>query len=373
MELENGIYQPPESPVYIGDRPATEMELSIITYDSKSAQMLNLSGVDELIRHKNDSKMSWINVSGLKDVDSIKRIGELYNLHLLSIEDVLHTEQQPKMEIFDNYRYLSVKTIQREKNFSHKQEKKRGGFFKLSEKKKTQDTEDEFLIDQVSIIIMKNVLITFQEIPGDPFNGIRKRILENIGDIRKKGMDYLAYLLIDAAVDEYFITLNHLEDDIGNFEDRATKTSDSTFIEEIQDTKKYLLEIKRAISPLKDNLSIISHHGWFFQADDLKPFMQDLREHLNHAIAMVENYREWLSNIMDVNLSVLSHQTNKVMKVLAMISTIFIPLTFVAGIYGMNFAYMPELQSQFGYPIVLGIMGAIAITMIIVFKFYRWF
>ena len=373
MELENGICLPPENPVYIGDRPATEMELSIITYDLKSAQMINLSGVDDLIRHKNDSKMSWINISGLKDVDSIKRIGELYDLHPLTIEDVLHTEQQPKMEIFDSYRFLSVKTIQREKNFSHKQEQKKGGLFRLSGKKSTQNTEDEFLIDQVSIIIMKKAIITFQEIPGDPFDGIRKRILENIGDIRKKGTDYLAYLFIDAAVDEYFLTLSHLEDDIGNFEERATKTSDSTFIEEIQDTKKYLLEIKRAISPLKDNLSVISHHGWFFQADELKPFMQDLREHLNHAITMVENYREWLSNIMDVNLSVLSHQTNKVMKVLAMISTIFIPLTFVAGIYGMNFVHMPELEYQFAYPAVLGVMGAIAVTMVIVFKFYRWF
>jgi magnesium transporter len=373
MELENGIYHPPGSPVYIGDRPATEMELSIITYNSASAQMINLSGIDELIQHRDNSKMAWINVSGLKDIDSIKRIGELYSLHPLTIEDVLHTEQQPKMEMFDNYRFLSIKTIRREKNFSHKQEKKSGGFFKLPGKKKTQDTEDEFLIDQVSVIIMKKVLITFQEIPDDPFAGIRKRILENIGDIRKKGMDYLAYLLIDAAVDEYFLTLNHLEEDIGNFEEHATKTSDSTFIEEIQDTKKYLLQIKRAISPLKDNLSAISHQEWFLQADDFKPFMQDLRENLNHAITTIENYREWLSNIMDVNLSVLSHQTNKVMKVLAMISTIFIPLTFVAGIYGMNFVHMPELEHQFAYPIVLGVMGAIAVTMVIVFKFYRWF
>ena len=372
MALENETYHPPGSPVYIGDRPATEMEMSIITFDLKSAQMFNLSGIDDLIQHRDNTKMAWINVSGLKDIDSIKRIGELYDIHPLTIEDVLHTEQQPKMEMFDNYRFLSVKTIQREKNFSHKQEKKEG-FFRLPGKTKTQDTEDEFLIDQVSIIIMKKVLITFQEIPGDPFNGIRKRILENIGDIRKKGMDYLTYLLIDAAVDEYFLTLNHLEDDIGNFEERATKTSDSTFIEEIQDTKKYLLQIKRAISPLKDNLSILSHHEWFFQADNLKPFLQDLRENLNHAITTVENHREWLSNIMDVNLSVLSHQTNKVMKVLAMISTIFIPLTFIAGIYGMNFVHMPELEYQLAYPVVLGVMGAIAVTMAIIFKIHRWF
>jgi len=371
MDLENGIYQPPGSPVYIGDRPATEMELSIITYDSKSAQMINLSSIDDMIERKDDSKMSWINVTGLKDIDSIKRIGELYNLHPLSIEDVLHTEQQPKMEIFDKYRYLSVKTIRREKNFSHRHETKKS-FFRISPKK-TQEQEEEFLIEQISIVVMKKVIITFQEVPGDPFDGIRKRILENIGDIRKMGADYIAYLLIDATVDEYFLTLNHLDDDIGNFEERATKTSDSTFIEEIQDTKKYLLTIKRAISPLKETLLAVSHHGWFFQADELKPFIQDLNENLNHAITIVESHREWLSNIMEVNLSVLSHQTNKVMKVLAIISTIFIPLTFIAGIYGMNFDFMPELRYQFGYPIVLGVMGLSGITMVIIFKIYRWF
>ena len=340
------------------------MEMSIITYDSTSAQLRHLSNIDELIQLKNRSKISWINVSGLEDIGCIKRFGELYNIHPLTIEDILNTEQQPKLEIFDKYKFLSIKTIQREKNFHHKQK---------NERKNKQEETDEFLIDQVSIIIMKNVFITFQEINGDPFNGIRKKILEGIGEIRKKGMDYLTYSIIDAVVDEYFLTLNHLEEDIENFEDRATKTSDNDFIEEIQETKKYLLQIKRAIAPLRENICNISHHGILAQTDELKPFLQDLSENLNHAIAMVENHREWLTNIMDVNLSVLSHQTNKVMKVLAMISTIFIPLTFIAGIYGMNFNFMPELYYQWGYPIVLCVMGIIAVIMLFTFKIHRWF
>jgi magnesium transporter len=371
MIFSKKIELPLESPVYVGDRPASEMDLSIITYDAASADFSHLSDIDELSKYQNCSKTSWINISGLKNIDFIKDLGKLYDIHPLTIEDVLNTEQQPKVETFENYRFLSIKTIQREKKFNHTQKKKKNLFtlFKKNEEEKI----DEFLIDQVSVIIMKNTLITFQEISGDSFDGVRKKILDGIGEIRKMGTDYLMYAIIDAVVDEYFLVINHLEEDIENFEDRATKTSDDMFIQEIQDTKRYLLQIKRAISPSKENVTVILRQNKFFLTDELKPFVQDLLENLNNAEITVEHYREWLSNIMDVNLSVLSHQTNKVMKVLAVISTIFIPLTFIAGIYGMNFDFMPELRQQWGYPVVLGCMGLIGMTMLITFKLKRWF
>jgi len=341
------------------------MELSIITYNKISAQMNQLPSIDELPQFQNKSKTTWINISGLEDVDAIKKLGIMHNIHPLSIEDILNTEQQPKVEIFKDYRFLSIKTIQHEKNFHNAQSNKK--------KTKLSQKTDEFIIDQVSMIIMKNVLITFQEIPGDPFDGIRNKILGDVGEIRKMGTDYLGYAIIDAVVDNYSLALNHLEDDIENFEDRATKTNDEKFIEEIQDTKKYLLQIKRAILPLKDNIPLIIHRQKFFQSDELTPFLQDLNENLNNVIVTIEHYREWLSNIMAVNLSVLSHQMNKVMKVLAIISTIFIPLTFVAGIYGMNFKFMPELEQTLGYPIVLGCMAFIALMMVLFFKKRKWF
>ena len=369
MIFKKRIDLPLENLVYVGDRPALEMDLSIINYNSVSAELSHLSGVDELSKYKSNSKISWINVSGLKNIDAIKALGKLYNIHPLTIEDILNTEQQPKVEIFDDYRFFSIKTIQREKTFNHDhgKRKKMFGLFK-----KEPEKIDEFLVDQISIIIMKNTLITFQEIPGDSFDGVRKRILGGVEKFHKAGTDYLTYAIIDAVVDEYFLTINHLEDDIENLEDRATKTSDETFLEEIQDTKKYLLQIKRAISPLKENVTIILRQKNFL-LDELKPFVQDLLDNLNNTVITVEHYREWLSNIMDVNLSVLSHQTNKVMKVLAVISTIFIPLTFIAGVYGMNFEFMPELKQVWGYPVVLGGMGFIALTMIIIFKIRRWF
>jgi len=323
------------------------MELSVITYDSKSARINNLSNIDELAQYKKNSGTVWIDIDSLKDVDAIKKIGELFDIHPLTIEDILNTEQPPKVETFKEYRFLSLKTIHNE--------------------------TIDFTVEQISLIIMENVLITFQEIPGDPFDGLRKKILGDAGDIRRKGIDFFIYSIIDAVVDNYFVTLDLLEDDIEDFEERAVKTGDDTFIHQLQDTKKVLVKIKRVISPLKENMLMISHHEQFFKTVELKPFLQDLNEHLNNAMSIVENHREWLSNIMDVNLSVLSHQMNKVMKVLATISTIFIPLTFLAGIYGMNFQFMPELEYPYAYPIVLGGMGIVAVIMIIIFKIRKWF
>ena len=376
MALLKSKYLQFVNPVYVGDRPASEMKLSILTYSSTSAEMKNVSTIDKLIKFKNASEMSWINVSGLKDIDSIKRLGELLEIHPLTIEDILHTEQQAKMEVFDEYRFLSIKTIQQKKKFyrSKAEKKKFIPYFGKNKHIAAQgEKTDELIIDQVSIIITKNVLLTFQELSRGSFDSIRKKLFENTGEIRKMKIDYLAYLIIDKIVDEYFLAISHLEENIENFEERATQTSDNTFIEEIQETKKYLMQIRRAILPLKDNLLIISRHETFFQTGEIKPFLQDLNENLNHAVTMIEHYREWLSNIMEVNLSVLSHQMNKVMKVFAMISTIFIPLTFIAGIYGMNFDFMPELGYKLAYPIVLCGMCLVAIMMIIVFKIHRWF
>jgi magnesium transporter len=361
----NNISLPTVDSVYVGDRTALDMYLSIISYDAESANMEHVSTIDELSRYHDDSKISWINISGLKDIAAIKKLGQMYHIHPLSIEDILHTEQQPKVEFFDGYLFLSIKTIQREKNFHHYHDKKK--------KRKQANEVDEFLIDQISMVIMDNVLITFQEIPGDSFDRVRKQILDAVGTFRKMGTDYLAYALIDAIVDEYFLTLNHLEDDIENFENRAAKTNDYKFIEEIQDTKKYLLKIKRAVSPLKGNIQTITRRDQFFKSDTLKPFLHNLTENLNNVMVTVDHYHEWLSNIMAVNLSVLSHQMNGVMKVLAIISTIFIPLTFIAGIYGMNFENMPELKWTFGYPLVLGCMSLLALIMVLFFKRKRWF
>ncbi|MCL2270765.1 MAG: hypothetical protein FWC24_05410, partial [Treponema sp.] len=239
------------NPVYTGDIPASEMKLSYINYDSESAQTKDVSSIDEVIKLKSDSKMLWINVSGLKDTDSIKRLGELLEIHPLTIEDILQTEQQAKMEVFDNYRFLLVKTIMQKKNTFYRLNAGKRNFFLPFRKNKGfasgERKSDDLIITQVGIVIMKNILLTFQELSRGAFDSIRKKILENTGEIRKMETDYIAYLIIDKIVDEYFNSINHLEEHIENLEDRATRTSDDTYIEEIQETKKYLLLVKKAI------------------------------------------------------------------------------------------------------------------------------
>ena len=377
MVLGKSKYMQVVNPVYAGDIPASEMKLSYINYNSDSAETKDVSSIDEVIKLKDDSKMLWINVSGLKDIESIKRLGESLEIHPLTIEDILQTEQQAKMEIFDKYRFLLVKTIMQKKNtFCHLSLGKKKFFLPFGKDRRFTNMNintDELVITQIGIVIMKNILLTFQELSRGAFEGIRKKIMENTGEIRRMESDYLAYLIIDKIVGEYFDSINHLEEHIENLEERATKTSDDTYIEEIQETKKYLLLVKKAILPLKENLLLISRQESFFQTGEIKPFLQDLIENLDHAVMQVEHYREWLSSVMEVNLSVLSYQLNKVMKVLAMISAIFIPLSFIAGIYGMNFQNMPELSTRFGYFIVLGMMFLVATIMIIFFKVRRWF
>jgi magnesium transporter len=364
---------PQRIPVYTGDRPASAMQINALIFNSISSEVINVISVNELPA-SSDKAVMWINICGLKDADSIRKLAEIYNIHTLTVEDVLNTKQQPKVETFDNYRFLSFKSIQMEKSFQHIQDKqKRIKKFKFFKTKKELNFIEEFNICQISMIIMDNMLITFQEMPGDPFESIKKRFLENAKQNLKIETGYLAYSIIDAVVDEYYLTLAHLEDDIESFENRAVKTSDDTFIAEMQDSKKVLFQIKRAMIPLRDNLVIISRRNTLLINDELKPFFQDLQENLNNAIETVENCRDWLSNIMDVNLSVVSYQMNKVMKILATVSAMFIPLTFIAGVYGMNFENMPELGKPWGYPVVLGCMGLISVSMIILFKIKRWF
>ena len=372
---EQSIGLPPETPVNTGDGFSMTEGISVLIFNQSNAEMRNLSSVDELFSYNSDSAILWININGLKDTASIKKLEKMFNIHPLTIEDALDNRHQPKIETFEKYRFISLKSIRHEKKIHLIKQDIKNSYSKRNRKKLMEQLEDmkEFVIDHISLIIMKNVLITIQEIPGDSFGDIRKRILNNIGQIRKMGTDYLAYSLIDTVVDEYFITLAHLEDDIEDLEDRAVKTDNDAFISEIQETKKFLFYIKRAMLPLRENLMIISRQDMLLANEELKPFLQDLRENLSNAIDSVETYREWLTNIMDVNLSVLSYQLNKVMKILAVISAIFIPLTFIAGIYGMNFEFMPELTHRWGYPIVLGFMGTVALAMVILFKTRKWF
>jgi magnesium transporter len=215
-------------------------------------------------------------------------------------------------------------------------------------------------------------VITFQEIPGDPFDGIRRRIMNNGGRVRKMGADYLAYILIDSVVDEFFVVLDSLGSEIEELEDRAMDEKDSAFIPDMQRIKQRLLQIRRAVWPLRESLNLLLRLESPLISGELAPFLTDLHENVIQAAETVETYRELTAGVMEVNLSAMSNRMNKVMKVLTIISTIFIPLTFIAGVYGMNFAYMPELAYRYAYPIVWGLMILVALGMLVFFKIRHW-
>ena len=337
--------------------------MEISAAEASSGQIKKLFSTDELSLYQNTQDLVWINFGSFTSTDSLDSLEKIFGIHPLTIEDIFSEKQQPKLENFENYSFFTAKTIRREKKFHHDQYRKR----KASDRSEI----DEFIIDQLSIIIMKNMLFSFYSAPNELLQDIQKKFFNDAAASKKINTDYLAYTIIDSVVDEYFLTLNHLEEDIENLEDRAGKTNDEKLIGEIQDTKSYLMLIRRAVSPLR--LLLVHQKPGVTHTEELEPFFRDLNDHLSNAMQTIEHYNEWLSDIMNVNLSVISNQTNKVMKVLATISTIFIPLTFIAGVYGMNFEHMPELDKPFAYPIVLLAMSLIALTMFIAFKIRRWF
>ncbi|MDR1279095.1 MAG: magnesium/cobalt transporter CorA [Treponema sp.] len=321
------------------------MDLSIIGYDPAGAWQKKADTLDELLSHRNSAGITWINAECLDQPQLIHSLAERYHIHPLTVEDILDTEQRPKVEEFDDYLFITLKAV-------------------------NPSTSLEF--EHISIALTGDTVITFQEKQGDCFDGIRKRILNNAGRIRRMGADYLAYLLIDAVVDKYFAVLEGLGAGIEDFEDRAVDENDETLIRDIQKIKQDLLRVRRVIWPLRESLSMLIHLDSPRISDGLEPFLTDVYDHVIQAAETVESYRELIAGVMEINLSAVSNRMNKVMKVLTIISTIFIPLTFIAGVYGMNFRFMPELEVPWAYPLSLGVMALVALGMLIYFKRRHW-
>jgi magnesium transporter len=321
------------------------MEISVIGYDPAGAWYKPVPTVKEALAWRNSGGITWINADCFDDHDAINALAEEYKIHPLTVEDILDTTQRPKAEEFDNYLFITLKAV---------------------------SPEPALDFEHISLIITDDTVLSFQEKPGDYFDGIRKRILHNGGRIRRMSADYLAYALIDAVVDEYFIVLDKLGSGIEEFEDRAADEKDDTFISDIQQIKRDLLRVRRVIWPLRESLSLLMRLDSPHLSGELSPFLKDLYDHLMQAAETVETYRELVAGVMEVNLSAVSNRLNKVMKVLTIISTIFIPLTFIVGVYGMNFRYMPELEQSWAYPAIWALMGIIALGMVIYFKRRRW-
>lgn len=339
---------PPGTLMHLGDQKVQEIKITVIDYNQTDISEKICQTPEESFPYKKKDSISWINIYGLHDIDVISKIGDYYGLHKLLLEDILDTNHRPKIEEYDKHVFLTLKM--------------------LSINPETKSIDNE----QISLIIGKGWLLTFQEQEGDIFNGLRLRLKENKGNLRQKGTDYLLYRIIDTVVDYYFFVTEHMAETIETLEEEILLESTTDLLREIHSLKKQLWQIRKAILPIREVVSGLQKDTNELIEEGTEKYLRDLYEHIIQIHDIVENQRDMVGSLMELYLSGVSNKMNQVMKVLTIISTIFIPLTFIAGVYGMNFENMPELKWNYGYFFVIGVMVVVAIIMIRFFKRKDW-
>ena len=346
---------PPGTPVYIGDERTEEVKLTIIDYDNERFEMRTAETVEECLQYKNSPGMTWINVEGIHDTRIVEKLGACFGLHPLIVEDIVNTGQRPKVDISDDYIFIVLKRI-------------------------TWDqTEKVIQVEQISLVIGSNYVITFEERDSETFDSVINRIKSNKGRIRKAGADYLAYTLMDNIVDNYFRVIENIGEDIEDMEEELVDNPTPDTVHKIHFIKREMIFLRKSIWPLREIISLLEREETSLIQEPTLIYLKDVYDHTIQMIDIIETYGDITSGMLDVYLSSISNKMNAVMKVLTIIATIFIPLTFIAGIYGMNFNTekspfnMPELNWYFGYPFVMGLMAAIGFVMLYLFKRKKWF
>lgn len=339
---------PPGSLIYTGDKKVEEVEILFIDYDQTHFQEKKISNIEECFPFKETSMVTWININGLKEIDVVENLGKYFDIHHLVLEDILNVNQRPKMEDFDKYVFIVLKM--------------------LTYDEKTEQIESE----QVSIILGRNFVITFQEKEGDVFDTIREHIKNSKGRIRNMGADYLAYALIDTIVDHYFAALEKIGDKMEYIEEELVTNPSVETLQTIHNLKREMIFLRKFIWPLREVIGKLERAESSLIQESTSIYFRDVYEHTIQVIDTVETFRDMISGMLDIYLSSVSNNMNKVMKVLTIIATIFIPLTFIVGIYGMNFKYMPELEWKWSYPLVLLLMFGVGVLMIMYFRRKKW-
>jgi magnesium transporter len=323
------------------------VRIMVIDYDSSHYQEKVVEQVEECYPFRDTETVTWINIDGLTNTAVIEKIGKNYNIHPLILEDLLNTEQRPKMADLEQYLYVNLKTLQ------------------------IRDSDKTVKSEHVSMIIGSNYLLSFQEDIGDVFDPVRERIRKE-GRIRKLGPDYLAYSLIDNIVDNYFIVMEHLEEQVEALEEELVLHATRESLTKINRLKKDMIYLRKSVWPLREVISGLERTESPLIREGTVIYLRDVYGHTIQVIDTLETFRDMVSGMIDIYLSGLSYKMNEIMKVLTLIATIFIPLTFVAGVYGMNFRFMPELAWEWGYPMVWGVMIAMVIVMLVYFRKKQW-
>ncbi|MBL7070175.1 MAG: magnesium/cobalt transporter CorA [Candidatus Omnitrophica bacterium] len=339
---------PPGTLVSTTDRTG-EVKVTIIDYNESVFLEKQVRGVDECFELRDKPTVTWINVDGLNSIDIVAKLGSCYQLHPLVLEDILSIDQRPKLEIFENYVSVVLKM--------------------LSYNEKNSGLESE----QVSLIFGKNFLISFQEKEGDVFDLIRDRLRNAKGRIRKSGSDYLTYALIDAIIDNYFSILEKFGERIAHIEEELVKDPSPKTVQTINGLKRELIFLRKSVWPLREVISGLTRGDTTLVKKETVLYLRDIYDHTIQVIDTIETSRDMVSGMLDIYLTNASNRMNEIMKILTVIATIFIPLTFITGIYGMNFKNMPELSWQWGYLTIVGLMFVMATTMLIYFKKKNWY
>lgn len=340
----------PGTLVYTGEKKKDEVKITLFDYKEDFINEKTLNNIEETFPYKDSNKTSWINIDGLHEVSIIEMLGKNFEIHPLVLEDILHTSQRPKVEDYEKYLYIVLRM-----------------FFYSPESKEIKN-------EQVSFVLGKKYLITFQEDTGDVFDTVRDRLRKGGPRMRNSGPDYLAYALIDAIVDSYFHILEQIGDEIEELEDRILLDPEQSDLQAIHNLRRELILLRKSVWPLRELLSILQRNENGIIRHQTQIYIRDVYDHTIQIIDTIESYRDMVMGMLETYLSSISNKMNEVMKVLTVIATIFIPLTFLAGVYGMNFKHFPELDKEWMYP--WGFWGFIMFCgglMYFYFKHKKWF
>ncbi len=338
----------PGTIVYTGKKNQDSLYLDIMDFDSEALIDKELGSVNEVFKLLSTNRPTWLNLNGLNHIEAIQQIGEHFKLHPLVIEDIANTQQRPKIDEYQNHFFVVLKMLYLNK-------------------------EDQIQFEHLSLVLGENYVLSFQEADGDVFDAVRTRIRTSKGRIRTMGSDYLLYALMDAVVDHYFFIIEELALRIERLEDQLfVQREEDGITQKIQELKREVLRIRRAILPLREvvNRLVKSEHDLINSKTQV--YLRDLYDHIIQVSENVEIYRDMIWSLMDMYMTTISNKMNEVMKVLTIIATIFIPLTFMAGIYGMNFQNMPELSYKHGYFVLWGVMILVFLGMLYYFRRKKW-
>jgi magnesium transporter len=339
----------------VGARPGTLVvaedglapRIHVMQYDLGQVREQDIDNIDDLSALLRDDVVTWVDVQGLGDEKVMRRLGEVFKIHPLALEDIVNAPQRPKAEEYDHHLLLITRMVRMLNRY---------------------DIER----DQTTLLIGKNYVASFQEMYGDVLDPMRQRIREGIGMIRKLGADYLGYAVLDTIIDAYYPVVEALSERLERLEDRVLGSPTRVTLDRLNRIKNDLVVLRRGLFPQLEALNRLVRDPNRFISDDVRVYLRDTNDHCAQVVDVIDSSRELINGLLNTYLSIVSNRTNEVMKVLTIISSIFIPLTFVAGIYGMNFEYMPELHSRWGYPGALGFMVLSTVLLMIYFRRRGW-